>query len=154
MNQAEALTLFARETDPDVFLLAGRYTLLEQGALAELLPLCEAKGIAVVAGGVYNSGLLADLSPGTHYNYMPAPVELVERAKRLAAICEAHGVPLKAAAIQFPLAHPAVACVLTGARSRAELQENIRLFERPIPGSLWEELRAGGLIDPTAPVPA
>jgi D-threo-aldose 1-dehydrogenase len=154
MNQAEALTLFAKETDPDVFLLAGRYTLLEQGALNELLPLCEKRGIAVVAAGVYNSGLLADPSPGTHYNYMPAPAELIGRATRLASICEAHGVPLKAAAIQFPLAHPAVACVLTGARSPAELQENIRLFELPLPASLWEELRAEGLLDPLAPAPA
>jgi len=154
MNQVEALTLFAKETDPDVFLLAGRYTLLEQGALDELLPLCEKRGIAVVAGGVYNSGLLADPSPGTHYNYMPAPAEQIERATCLASICEAHGVPLKAAAIQFPLAHPAVACVLTGARSPAELQENIRLFELPLPVSLWEELRAEGLLDPLAPVPA
>jgi D-threo-aldose 1-dehydrogenase len=85
---------------------------------------------------------------------MPAPTELIGRATRLASICEAHGVPLKAAAIQFPLAHPAVACVLTGARSPAELQENIRLFEVPVPGSLWEELQAEGLLDPRAPVPA
>jgi D-threo-aldose 1-dehydrogenase len=154
MNQAEALAFFARETDPDVFLLAGRYTLLEQGALGELLPLCEAKGIAVVAGGVYNSGLLADTTPGTHYNYMPASAEVIGRATRLASVCESHGVPLKAAAIQFPLAHPAVACVLTGARSPRELEENIRLFELPLPASLWVELRAEGLLDPAAPVPA
>jgi D-threo-aldose 1-dehydrogenase len=154
MNQTAVLETFARETDPDVFLLAGRYTLLEQGALDTFLPLCEQRGIAVVAGGTYNSGLLADPSPGTHYNYLPAPGPLIERARQLQAVCARHGVPLKAAAIQFPLAHPAVAAVLTGARRDAELRENCALFDLPIPPELWQDLRADGLLDERAPVPS
>jgi D-threo-aldose 1-dehydrogenase len=154
MNQTAALETFARETDPDVFLLAGRYTLLEQGALDTFLPLCEQRGIAVVAGGTYNSGLLADPSPGTHYNYLPAPAPLIERAQQLQAACARHGVPLKAAAIQFPIAHPAVAAVLTGARRDAELRENCALFDLPIPPELWPDLRAHRLLDERAPVPS
>ena len=154
MNQTAALETFARETDPDLFLLAGRYTLLEQGALSSFLPLCERRGIAVVVGGAFNSGLLADPSPGTHYNYLPAPPPLIDRAQRLSAVCARHGVPLKAAAIQFPLAHPAVAAVLTGARRAAEVSENCALFDLPIPPDLWLELRAEGLLDEQAPVPA
>ena len=154
MNQTAALETFARETDPDLFLLAGRYTLLEQGALSSFLPLCEQRGIAVVVGGAFNSGLLADPSPGTHYNYLPAPPPLIDRAQRLRAVCARHGVPLKAAAIQFPLAHPAVAAVLTGARRAAEVSENCALFDLPIPPDLWPELRAEGLLDEQAPVPA
>jgi len=154
MNQTAALEIFARETDPDLFLLAGRYTLLEQGALDTFLPLCAERGIAVIAGGAYNSGLLADPSPGTHYNYLPAPQPLIERAVALRAVCARHGVPLKAAAIQFPAAHPAVAAVLTGARRDTELSENIALFDLPIPAELWPDLRAEGLLDERAPVPS
>jgi D-threo-aldose 1-dehydrogenase len=154
MNQTAALETFARETDPDVFLLAGRYTLLEQDALSTFLPLCEQRGIAVIVGGAYNSGLLADPNPGTHYNYLPAPQPLIERAQQLQAVCARHGVPLKAAAIQFPAAHPVVAAVLTGARRAAELNENCALFDLPIPPDLWQELRAGGLLDERAPVPS
>jgi D-threo-aldose 1-dehydrogenase len=153
MNQTAALEIFARETDPDLFLLAGRYTLLEQAALDTFLPLCEQRGIAVIVGGAYNSGLLADPNPGTHYNYLPAPRPLIDRAQQLQAICARHGVPLKAAAIQFPAAHPAVAAVLTGSRRAAELAENCALFDWPIPPDLWAELRAAGLLDERAPVP-
>ena len=154
MNQTAALETFARETDPDLFLLAGRYTLLEQGALDTFLPLCAERGIAVVAGGAYNSGLLADPNPGTHYNYLPAPRPLIDRAQQLRAVCTRHGVPLKAAAIQFPVAHPVVAAVLTGARRDTELSENIALFDLPIPAELWDDLRAAGLLDERAPVPS
>jgi D-threo-aldose 1-dehydrogenase len=154
MNQTVALETFARETDPDLFLLAGRYTLLEQGALDTFLPLCAERGIAVIAGGAYNSGLLADPSPGTHYNYLPAPQQLIERAQQLRAVCTRHDVPLKAAAIQFPAAHPVVAAVLTGARRDTELSENIALFDLPIPAELWDDLRAAGLLDERAPVPS
>jgi D-threo-aldose 1-dehydrogenase len=153
MNQTGALEIFARETDPDIFLLAGRYTLLEQGALDTFLPLCAQRGIAVIAGGVYNSGLLADPNPGTHYNYLPAPGPLIGRAQQLQAVCARHGVPLKAAAIQFPVAHPAVTAVLTGARRDTELTENIALFDLPIPPDLWADLRAEGLLDERAPCP-
>lgn len=140
MNQTEMLVRFAREVDFDCFLVAGRFTLLEQPALDELLPLCLEKGIAVIAGGVFNSGLLADPRPGSTYNYAPAPPELIERARRLGEVCNRHGVSLKAAALQFPLTHPAVATVLTGARTASEVAENVQLFGSPVPEELWEEL--------------
>jgi D-threo-aldose 1-dehydrogenase len=140
MNQAEMLARFGREADFDVFLLAGRYTLLDQSGARELLPLCLERGIAVVAGGVFNSGILADPRPGAHYNYRVAPPELIERARQVAAICERHGVELKAAAIQFPLRHPAVTAVLTGCRSVSELNENLSIFQSPIPDELWAEV--------------
>jgi D-threo-aldose 1-dehydrogenase len=140
MNQVEMLTRFADEVDVDCFLVAGRYTLLEQPALAELFPLCEERGIAVIAGGVFNSGLLADPKPGITYNYAPAPPELIERARELASVCERYGVPLKAAALQFPLRHPVVATVLTGARMPDEIEENARLFATTIPDALWRDL--------------
>jgi D-threo-aldose 1-dehydrogenase len=154
MNQTAALERFARESDPDMFLLAGRYTLLEQTALQSFLPLCAQRGIAVVAGGVFNSGLLADAGAGARYNYDPAPAELIARTQRLSDVCQRHGVPLKAAALQFPIAHPCVAAVLTGARSRAELNENAQLFDLPIPGELWRDLKAEGLLADDAPTPA
>jgi D-threo-aldose 1-dehydrogenase len=153
MNQAEMLARFAREGDFDVFLVAGRYTLLDQAALPELLPLCVQKGIAVVIGGVMNSGILADPRPGARFNYAPAPPDLVERAQRIRAVCERNGVPLRAAAIQFPLAHPAVAALVTGVRTVEHLDDYPRLMATPLPEGLWSELRADGLLDPGAPVP-
>ncbi|MET0700483.1 MAG: aldo/keto reductase [Mycobacterium sp.] len=153
MNQTAALERFALESDPDLFLLAGRYTLLEQAALQSFLPLCVERGIAVVAGGVFNSGLLADAGPGARYNYDPAPPDLIARARLLADVCHRHDIPLKAAALQFPVAHPAIAAVLTGARSRAEITENITLFDQPIPAELWSDLKAEQLIAVDAPTP-
>ncbi|MDT5065743.1 MAG: D-threo-aldose 1-dehydrogenase [Mycobacterium sp.] len=153
MNQTAALERFARESDPDMFLLAGRYTLLEQTALQSFLPLCAQRGIAVVAGGVFNSGLLADAGAGARYNYDPAPADLIARAQRLTEVCQRFRVSLKAAALQFPIAHPSVAAVLTGTRSRAELDENAQLFDLPIPGELWCELKAEGLLADDAPTP-
>ncbi|GLK72262.1 aldo/keto reductase [Ancylobacter dichloromethanicus] len=153
MNQSEMLASFARAGRFDCFLLAGRYTLLEQGALADFLPLCERQGIGVIIGGVYNSGVLANPAPGAKFNYADADPALIARARDLDAACARHGVPLKAAAIQFPAAHPAVATILTGARNAAEIAENEALFRHPIPAALWEDLRAGGLIDPAAPTP-
>jgi len=142
MNQAEMLARFARDANFDCFLLAGRYTLLDRIGAQELLPLCVERDIAVVAGGVFNSGILADPESDTHYNYRPAPPELIRRALELKAICLRHGVDLKAAALQFPLRHPAIPIVLTGPRSVTELEENIRMFEAPIPDDLWRELEA------------
>jgi len=153
MNQAEMLARFARDGDFDCFLLAGRYTLLDQVGLKELLPLCAERGIAIIAGGVFNSGILADPRPGTHYNYATAPDELVKRAGRINAICRRHGVSLKAVAIQFPLGHPAVRTVLTGCRSVDELRENVEAFQAPVPPSVWEDLKAEGLLPAEAPVP-
>jgi D-threo-aldose 1-dehydrogenase len=154
MTQSEMLARFALEADFDCFLLAGRYTLLEQGALAELLPLCEQRGIGVIVGGVYNSGILARPEPDAPYEYDAAPAAVLERVRRLAEVCARHGVPLAAAAIQFPFGHPAVASVLTGVRSVAELEHNVAMLRWPVPGSLWEELAATGLLDPSTPVPA
>jgi len=153
MNQAEMLARFAREAKFDCFLLAGRYTLLDQVGLKELLPLCAERGIGIIAGGVFNSGILADPRPGTHYNYRAAPDELVQRAARIKAVCERHGVSQKAVAIQFPLGHPAVQTVLTGCRSVEEINENVAAFRTPIPPGVWEDLRAEGLLAAAAPVP-
>ena len=154
MNQWQMLARFAREADPDCFLLAGRYTLLDQSGLDELMPLCEERGIGIVLGGPYNSGILAsDLSDETTFDYLPAPREVVERARRIKDVCDRYGVPLKAAALQFGLAHPAVAATIPGARSIAEIEENLRMAGHPIPVDLWEELRAEGLIHPDAPAP-
>jgi D-threo-aldose 1-dehydrogenase len=150
MNQSELLCRFAREGDFDCFLLAGRYTLLDASALAELLPLCEERGIAVIAGGVFNSGILAG---GSTYDYAPAPAPVVERARRVAETCARWEVPLEAAAVQFPLGHPAVACALAGCRSTDELEEDVRLFELDLPVGLWDDLRAEGLLPEEAPTP-
>jgi D-threo-aldose 1-dehydrogenase len=139
MNQSELLARFARETDVDCFLLAGRYTLLDRGALAELLPLCLERGIAVLAGGVFNSGVLAG---GATFDYEPAQPEVLERVRRLADVCARWNVPLAAAAVQFPLRHPAISSVLVGCRSAAEVEENVALAELELPAGLWEELEA------------
>jgi D-threo-aldose 1-dehydrogenase len=154
MNQSAMLARFAREADFDCFLLAGRYTLLNQEGISDLLPLCAERHIAIIAGGVYNSGLLADPRPGAPFDYQPAPADLVERAVRLQEVCSRHGVPLKAAAIQFPLAHPAITCVVTGARTAAELVENVEMFRHAIPAGLWDEMRAEGLLPEEVPTPS
>jgi len=154
MNQSAMLARFAREGDFDVFLLAGRYTLLDQSALADVLPICEEKEISVVVGGVMNSGILADPRPGSRFDYAPADTDVVERAGRLAAICARHGVPLRAAAVQFPLAHPAVVSVVAGVRRIEHLEEYPALMSELIPADLWEELRHEGLLAADAPVAA
>jgi D-threo-aldose 1-dehydrogenase len=153
MNQAEMLTRFAGEGDFDCFLLAGRYTLLDQIALKDLLPECIKRGIAIIAGGVYNSGILADPKPGAHYNYQTAPAELLERARRIRDVCARHDVPLKAAAVQFPLGHPAVACVVIGCRNAAQLDESLEMFALEIPPKLWRDLKAERLLPAEAPTP-
>lgn len=153
MNQAEMLVRLAREAEFDCFLVAGRYTLLDQSALTELLPVCLEHGIAVILGGVYNSGILADPRPGATYDYSSAPPELLKRARRIAAICERHDVALKAAALQFPLAHPAVTSLLLGPRSVAELEENLALLRLELPTELWVELQRQGLLPAEAPTP-
>lgn len=142
MNQSAMLARFARDANFDCFLLAGRYTLLDRSGAQELLPLCVERGIAVIAGGVFNSGILAEQGPDAHFNYRPAPPELIELVHHIKAVCERHGVDMKAAALQFPLRHPAVKSVLTGCRSVVELDENVSLFHTQIPEALWEELDA------------
>jgi D-threo-aldose 1-dehydrogenase len=155
MNQAEMLARFAREADFDCFLVAGRYSLLDQAALPELLPICEQKGIAIIIGGVYNSGILANLGNPERetFNYQPAEHRWLEKARRIQAVCDRHGVPIQAAALQFPLAHPAVATVLTGARTIQELDENVAFMRHPIPADLWPELKSEGLLPAEAPTP-
>jgi len=142
MNQSEMLVRFAREADFDCFLLAGRYTLLDRSGANELLPLCAERRIAIIAGGVFNSGILADPRPGATFNYTTARPDLVRRAEELKAACDRAGVDLKAAAIQFPLRNPTVATVLTGCRSVAEVEENVRAFETDVPDELWRALDA------------
>ncbi|WP_406406848.1 aldo/keto reductase [Streptomyces halstedii] len=145
MNQTAMLTRFLRDTDVDTVLCAGRFTLLDRSALAALLPEAEARGRAVVVGGVFNSGLLADPRPGATYDYAPAPAHLLERALRIEEVTRRHGVPLRAAALRYPLGHPAVAGVLVGARSPEEVRDAAALLRTPVPDALWEELRAEGL---------
>jgi D-threo-aldose 1-dehydrogenase len=154
MNQAEALTRFVTDTDVDVVLLAGRYTLLEHGALDELLPEAAARGRSVIIGGVFNSGLLADPRPGARYDYVPAPETLLARALRLKAVCDRFHVPLRAAALRFPFGHPAVASVLTGARSADEVRDTAAVLRRPLPEGLWDDLRTEGLLPAHVPAPA
>ncbi|TWE21236.1 D-threo-aldose 1-dehydrogenase [Kitasatospora atroaurantiaca] len=136
MNQAEAPARFVRETDLDVVLLAGRYTLLDQRGLVELLPLAERHGVSVVVGGAFNSGLLADPKPGATFDYAAAPDELLSRALELKEVCERHGVPLRAAALQFPFGHPAVASVLVGTRTAGEVRDAAAMLHHPVPDLL------------------
>jgi D-threo-aldose 1-dehydrogenase len=144
MNEVAMLTRFVTDTDIDVVLEAGRYTLLDRSAAGALLPTAMRRGVSVIAGGVFNSGLLAAPRPGSTYDYTAAPDELVARAIRLEEICARFGVPLRAAAVRFPLAHPAVASVLIGARSAAEVTDAIRLRALDIPAALWDTLAAAG----------
>ncbi len=155
MNQWEMLARFAREGDFDCFLLAGRYTLLDQSGLDTLLPLCEDRRISIILGGPYNSGILAsDLGPDTTYFYQRTPPDVLEKAKRIRDICSRHKTPLKAAALQFGLAHPAVAATIPGARNAEEVEENFALVGLDIPSSLWAELKSARLIPAHSPVPA
>ncbi|MFJ6670069.1 aldo/keto reductase [Actinosynnema sp. NPDC091369] len=139
MNQWEMPARFVRETDLDVVLLAGRYTVLERTG-APLLDLCASRGVAVVAAGVFNSGLLARPEVGDTYDYRAAPVALVEEARRIAAVCARHGVTLPQAAVSFPFRHPAVVSVLLGVRTAAEMLSNAAAASTPIPDSLWSDL--------------
>jgi D-threo-aldose 1-dehydrogenase len=119
-----------------------------------LLPACEQYGVAVVIGGALNSGVLADPSPGARFDYAEASADVIARARRMASVCAAHGVPLAAAALQFPLGHPAVAAVLTGVRSVAELETNVAAFDLDLSTDLWEDLVATGAIVDSAPLPS
>jgi D-threo-aldose 1-dehydrogenase len=160
MNQWQMLAQFARECDLDCMLMAGRYTLIDRSALPELLPLCEDRGISVVLGGPYNRGVLAsDLSNQT-YDYtspnagnIPLPAEMLKLARRIKTVCDRHAVPLKAAALQFGLAHPAMAATIPGAVTPSEVEENVQMVAYPIPADLWAELKHEDLIPVDAPVP-
>lgn len=154
MNQWQMLTDFAKAGDFDCFLLAGRYTLLEQESLQQFLPLCEQKGISIIVGGPYNSGILVSGAvPGAYYNYAPAPQPLLDRVRAIEAVCARHQVALQAAALQFPFGHPAVAAIIPGARAATELAQNIAYFKQEIPADFWAELKHLQLIDPASPTP-
>ncbi len=141
--------------DFDGFLLAGRYTLLEQEALDSFLPLCEQRDVGIILGGPYNSGILATGAvPGAKYNYADAPENILNRVRKIEAVCAAHHTPLIAAALQFVLGHPCVKTVVPGAVNASEVKSNVALLERDIPPDLWSDLRSEGLIRSDAPLPS
>jgi D-threo-aldose 1-dehydrogenase len=153
VNEWEVCVEMLAHTDLDVLLLAGRYTLADQTALPQLLPRCMERGVRIVIGGPFNSGILATGAKpldghAPYFNYQPAPAGIVARVAAIEAVCAAHDVPLKAAALQFPLAHPAVASVVPGVRTLAEFDENLALSKRRIPGAFWRDLRDHALIPP------
>jgi D-threo-aldose 1-dehydrogenase len=146
MNQTAMLEWFIRRADLDCVLVAGRYTLLDPAAAHTLFPLCRERGVAVLAAGVFNSGVLADPRPGATYDYAAADPELIVRVTRIRAVCERHGLPVGAAALQFTLAHPAVTAAVVGARSPQEVAEDTGYLAQPLPAGLLGELAAEGLI--------
>ncbi|MFF2374975.1 aldo/keto reductase [Streptomyces xiamenensis] len=155
MNQWEMPAAFVRETDIDMVMLAGRYTLLEQPALDDLLPLCTRHGVSVVAAAVFNTGLMSrpEVSDDARYNFAQAPKKQIARAREIAAVCARHDVVLPQAAIQFPLGHPAVASVVVGARTAQQMSDAAAWMRAPIPREFWEDLRAAGLLGADTPVP-
>jgi len=156
VNDVKIVLDVLREAELDVLLLAGRYSLLDHSALPELLPLCVARGVRIALGGAFNSGLLATGTRGgevARFDYAPAAREWVERTARIEAVCERHGVPLRAAALQFPLAHSTVDIVMVGARSVAEWQDALAMVNHPIPAAFWHGLRAESLLPDAAPTP-
>ena len=157
VNEWEVCDQAMAHGDFDCFLLAGRYTLLEQGALDCFLPRCEAEGVAVIVGGPYNSGILAtgvDAGRPPYYNYAPAPKPIIERVRRIQGFCREFDVHLAAAALQFPLAHPAVASVIPGLASSGDVDQALAFYRHPIPGAFWQALRDAGLVHPQAPLPS
>jgi D-threo-aldose 1-dehydrogenase len=153
MGQAPMLTRFAAETEMDVFLVAGPYGLLDRDALHELFPLCQEKGIEVMVAQMLQGGLIEGV-PNPRFRYQPVPPEIEAQVARIAAICRRHGVPMAAAAIQFPLAHPVVSGVLTGPRNPDQFAQNLGWLQTPIPAALWDDLKQDGLLEPDVPVPA
>jgi D-threo-aldose 1-dehydrogenase len=154
VNEWQVCLEALKRRDFDCFLLAGRYTLLEQEALDEFLPLCVERGAAVVVGGGFNSGILATgAKPGAKYNYAPAPDHVRSRVAAIEEVCRMHDVPLPAAALQFVVAHPAVASFCAGTRTPEQLAQNIDWFSRPIPAAFWADLKSKNLLREDAPVP-
>jgi D-threo-aldose 1-dehydrogenase len=155
LNESDTTVRFVKAGDFDCVLLAGRYSLLHQDALDEFLPLAERKGIGVILGGVYNSGILATgAKPGAHFNYVPAPPEVMDKVARIERVCEAHGVPIAIAALQFALGAPAVASVILGGVSPEEVKRNMTAIKTEVPAALWSDLKAERLLPETVPVPA
>jgi D-threo-aldose 1-dehydrogenase len=153
VNEWESCQWITERGDPDIFLLAGRYTLLEQGALTSFLPLAQQRSIGIVIGGPYNSGILASgPKPGAFYNYDPAPQHILDRVTQIEAICTAHKTRMVDAAFQFPLRHPAVVSVIPGGQTATEVHANARAATAAIPTALWSDLKAQGFIHPDAPL--
>jgi D-threo-aldose 1-dehydrogenase len=153
INEADVCETLARRGDFDLFLLAGRYTLLEQAALDTFLPLCVERGIGIVLGGPYNSGILArGPADDAQYNYSNAPRDVIDRVRRIDAVCARHGVKMIEAALNFPLRHSAVVSVIPGGQSVDEVRSNREILGREIPMALWAELKAEGLMRQDAPV--
>lgn len=154
VNEADMCERFARAGDFDTMLLAGRYSLLEQPGLTSFMPLAQQKGIDLMLGGVFNSGILAT-GPvaGAKYNYQPAPPQILARVAAIEAVCARHGVPLRRAALQFPLGHPAVASLVMGAVKPEEVVDQVIEISAPVPTALWTELKAEGLLGADVPVP-
>jgi D-threo-aldose 1-dehydrogenase len=150
VNLVEPCIRALEQADPDVFLLAGRYSLLNQPALERLFPMCAERGVHVVVGGPYNSGLLAG---GRTFEYQDAPREMVEKRDRIAEICARHGADIRSAALQFCAAHPVVAAIIPGAKHARKVQENARLMSERVPAAVWQELRQAGLLPDDAPTP-
>lgn len=156
VNESDVATRFLRSGRFDVLMMAGRYTLLDQGALADLLPEAERQGVELVAAGVFNSGILAKATNPTQsltFDYRSAPADLVARTRAMVAVCARLDVPFQAAAIQFPLGHPSVAHAVLGIGQPGRVRQNLGWAATSLPTELWERLKAWGLIDPTAPVP-
>jgi D-threo-aldose 1-dehydrogenase len=155
VNEWEPIADAMREFDLDCSLLAGRYTLLDQSALESLFPECERRGVAIIMGGIFNSGILAGGSSGPvqRYNYQPAPGKVVDRVRAIERVCAEYSVPLRTAALQFPFAHPQVVSVVQGCQSPAEVAQNYASLQTEIPGAFWAALKSSGLLDSQAPVP-
>lgn len=154
VNEWQVCEKLAKAGDFDLFLLAGRYTLLEQEALSSFLPLCEQRGIGIVLGGPYNSGILATgPKPGAFYNYDPASKHILDRVRKIEAVCKAYKVKLAEAALRFPLHHPSVVSVIPGAVSPQQVASNVKTLSAKIPKGLWRDLKAAGLMDARAAVP-
>ncbi len=152
VNEWQSCQWLAERGDFDIFLLAGRYTLLEQGALDTFLPMAEARGIGIVTGGAYNSGILATgPKPGAYYNYDPAPQDVLDRVARIEAVCGDHGVRLIDAAFQFPLLHPCALSVVPGGQGPQETASNVQAAGAAIPAALWSDLKDRGLLRADAP---
>jgi D-threo-aldose 1-dehydrogenase len=155
VNEAEMCVRFAQAGSFDTMLLAGRYSLLEQPALKQFLPLAQQQGMGVLLGGVFNSGILATGAlPGAKYNYQDAPADILAKVQRIQRVCDAHGVALPTAALHFALGHGAVASVVLGAQSPQEVERNVAALSSAVPTMLWSDLKAERLLDADAPVPA
>jgi D-threo-aldose 1-dehydrogenase len=155
VNEVDTLERFAGDADFDCFMLAGRYTLLDTTALTRLMPTCVRKSISILLAAPFHSGILVTgAKPGAKFWYADAPQDVLDRVSRMERVCAAHGVSLQAAAIQFPLAHPAMGSIAAGYRNPGEVEAALAACRARIPGEFWAEMKAKGLIDPAAPTPA